>query len=333
MKIFNLNNNLKFICVTIFLVFAFVPNSKAEETINTLWRAFYYCSGFNECLNILDRLESKLDINQKEELDYVKYEKASLLSKSDKEKDILNAEKILLEIINDKSLKENPNNIFYYSHVNLGWMYHTEIAVFNPKKAIQLMTVAAEQNIPTAINNLGAFYEMGIGAKRDYEKSLELYLKASKMGNHWAHGNVAQFYILGLGGAGKNYNKAINHLKLATISQYGANDNYFLKILLSKQTLPKDKNQFIDWMKQEIKNTKDQNSFKRLGFEHHYEKDSFFWFYLCSEFSDSKDDVQRCKQELKILKKLIPNQLTSNEIKLIKENALEWYNIEFKEPT
>ena len=333
MKIFNLKHYFKvaIITITIFLTSAF--SLKSEETIDTLWRAFYYCNGFNECLNILDRLENTLNKSEKEELDYVKYEKASLLSKSDNEQNILNSEKLFLEIINDKSLKKNPNIIFYYSHVNLGWMYHTETTIFNPKKAIQLMTIGADQNIAVAINNLGAFYEMGIGAKRDYKKSLELYLKASKMGNHWAHGNVAQFYILGLGGAEKNYNKAINHLKLSTISEYGLNDNYFLKILLSKQKLPKDKNQLIEWMKQEIKNTKDQNSFKRLGFEHHYEKDSFFWFYLCSEFSEIDDDIQRCKQELKILKKLIPDQLTNNEIKLIKEKALNWYNIEFKEPT
>lgn len=344
MKIFRIKNLSKFILIKIFIIFLLLNNVNAQEERKNLWRAFYFCEEFENCLDILNNIEINLnnelsdangikDFFLKKEFVKLWYQKAGLLASSYKDENILTAEKLYLKIINDKDLNSGPTDLFYYSHNNLGWMYHTEIKVFNPKRAVELMTVAANQNFPTAINNLGVFYDRGLGVKKDYKKSFELYSKASELGEHYAHGNIAKYYILGLGGANKNYFKAINHLKLATISEFGNNDNYFLKLLLSKQRLPKDEKEFIFWMKEGAIKNQDRNSFKRLGFELDNTKEGYFWFFLCSEYSVVKKDKLRCKQEMKILKKILPNQLTDNIVELMEKDALNWYKQNFKEST
>jgi len=332
MKIFRFKSFLKIILIKIFMIFSLLNNTYAQDVRENLWRAYYFCEKFSECLKIIGDIEKDFEVAKttKEEFIELWYYKAVLLASSYKEEDIFESETLFLKIINDQYLIENPNNYYYYSNANLGWMYHTETLVFNPEKAVKLMTVAANQNLPTAINNLGVFYDRGLGVKRDYKKSFELFFKASELGNHYAHGNIAKYYILGLGGANQNYFKAVNHLKLATISEYGDNDNYLLKLLLSKQKLPKNSNEFILWLEEEAIKNKDNNALIRIGFELDNTEEGYFWFFLCSEFSQIKTDKLRCAQEMKIAKKIFPNQLADEKVKLIEEEALNWYNSKFK---
>ena len=55
-------------------------------------------------------------------------------------------------------------------------------------------------------------------------------------------------------------------------------------------------------------------------------KDAYFWFYLCSEFSQLSDDIKRCQQEMRIVKKIMGNKLNDEEIKDLKKEANDWYN-------
>jgi TPR repeat protein len=329
MKIYKLHKIFYLFLVLINFVLIFNP-AKSDEKLDSLWTSYFYCSGFSECLHVINKVEDELKkpiyINNDNEINWLNFEKGSLLMRSNKDKDILLGEKYLLKLINNKNLKKNPNDLYYYSHVNLGWAYHTEESIFNPKKAIKLMEVAADYKIPQAINNLGAFYEMGLGVKKNYKKSLELYSKASKLGSAHAHSNIGKFYILGYGGLDKNFNKAINHYKLSTISLDGQNDNYILKLLYTKNILPKNLDEFIEWMIEEAKIKKDPNSFLRIAFELNYTKDAYFWYYLCSEFSQLSEDIKRCQQEMRIVKKIMGNKLNDEEIKNLKKRANDWYN-------
>ncbi len=333
MKLYNLYKYKIFLYLLI-CTLSFSNISNSSERLDNLWKSYYFCPNFNKCLDLINKIEKELElpefVDKYDELDWLNYEKGSLLMSSLNDDDILIAEKYLLKIINNERLIKNPNELYYYAHVNLGWSYHTEKIIFNPKKAIKFMKVGAEQKIPVAINNLGAFYEMGLGDKRNYKKAFELYSEASKLGQHWAHSNIGKFYILGWGGAEKNYYKAINHLKLSTISNYGTNDNYILKLLFSKKRLPKNHKEFVKWLEEEVLIHKDPNSFLRLGYEYDYKKESIFWYYLCSKYSKIIDDVKRCNQEIEIVKIVLDKEIDTNQINLIKKKADEWYKKNIK---
>lgn len=67
----------------------------------------------------------------------------------------------------------------------------------NSAEAVKYYTMAAEQNDPTAINNLASLYFSGIGTEKDVKKAFELFQKASDLGNDNASLNLAFLYLAG----------------------------------------------------------------------------------------------------------------------------------------
>lgn len=79
---------------------------------------------------------------------------------------------------------------------NLGMLYfHND----EYNKAFDYIKMAADKNLPDAINNLGALYQHGYGVKQDYAKAILLYAKSARMGSPGAYFNLGGMYEHGEG--------------------------------------------------------------------------------------------------------------------------------------
>lgn len=79
---------------------------------------------------------------------------------------------------------------------NLGMLYfHND----EYNKAFDYIKMAADKNLPDAINNLGALYQHGYGVKQDYAQAISLYEKSAKMGSPGGYFNLGGMYEHGDG--------------------------------------------------------------------------------------------------------------------------------------
>lgn len=83
--------------------------------------------------------------------------------------------------------------------MNLAYMYlyGTNGVEENFELAFKYYSMAAQQNDPIALNNLGSLYFSGIGTHVNAKKALELFQKASDLGNDNASVNLAFIYLTG----------------------------------------------------------------------------------------------------------------------------------------
>ena len=83
--------------------------------------------------------------------------------------------------------------------MNLGYMYlyGTNGVEADTKKAFQYYEMAAAQDDPIAVNNLGSLYFSGIGTKKNVDKALSLFSKATDLGNDNAALNLAFILLTG----------------------------------------------------------------------------------------------------------------------------------------
>lgn len=83
--------------------------------------------------------------------------------------------------------------------MNLAYMYlyGTNGVKQDFAKSFEFYQMAAEQNDPVALNNLGSLYFNGIGTKADAKKAIEMFSKAAELGNDNAATNLAFIYLKG----------------------------------------------------------------------------------------------------------------------------------------
>ncbi len=83
------------------------------------------------------------------------------------------------------------------AQLSLGYMYlYGQDGVTNDfAKAFHYYKMAAAQDNPIALNNLGSLYFSGIGTDINYKKAAELFLKATQLGNDNAAVNLAFIYL------------------------------------------------------------------------------------------------------------------------------------------
>ena len=83
--------------------------------------------------------------------------------------------------------------------LNLGYMYlyGTNGVEQNVEKSFLYYKMAAAQNDPVALNNLGSLYFSGIGTEVNTKKALKLFLQAAELGNDNAAVNLAFIYLTG----------------------------------------------------------------------------------------------------------------------------------------
>lgn len=83
--------------------------------------------------------------------------------------------------------------------MNLAYMYlyGTNGITQDAQKAFEYYDMAAKQNDPIALNNLGSLYFSGIGTPKSNESALMCFQKASELGNDNASLNLAFIYLTG----------------------------------------------------------------------------------------------------------------------------------------
>lgn len=83
--------------------------------------------------------------------------------------------------------------------MNLGYMYlyGSNGVQQNFEEAFKYYTMAAAQNDPIALNNLGSLYFNGIGTQINTRRAIELFEKAATAGNDSAATNLAFIYLTG----------------------------------------------------------------------------------------------------------------------------------------
>lgn len=83
--------------------------------------------------------------------------------------------------------------------MNLAYMYlyGTNGVQQDFNKAFEFYQMAAKQNDPIALNNLGSLYFNGIGVEKDNRTALTLFQKAADLGNDNAATNLAFIYLKG----------------------------------------------------------------------------------------------------------------------------------------
>jgi len=94
---------------------------------------------------------------------------------------------------------------------NLGMLYFYKKQY---QKSFSYIKMAADKNLPDAINNLGSLYQHGYGVEQDHAKAISLYEKSAKMGSPGGYFNLGSLYEHG-DGVKQDDNKAIEYYEKA----------------------------------------------------------------------------------------------------------------------
>ncbi|QXO72613.1 tetratricopeptide repeat protein [Morganella morganii] len=94
---------------------------------------------------------------------------------------------------------------------NIGMLYF-----YNEQyqKSFNYIKMAADKNLPDAINNLGSLYQHGYGVEQDHAKAISLYEKSAEMGSPGGYFNLGSLYEHG-DGVKQDDNKAIEYYEKA----------------------------------------------------------------------------------------------------------------------
>lgn len=105
------------------------------------------------------------------------------------------------------------------SQMNLGYMYlyGSNGVEQDFDKAFEYYNMAAEQNNPIALNNVGSLYFNGIGTEKNRARAIKYFNKSAKLGNDNAATNLAFIYLTGNKDSDRN-KKAVELLRQAAKS-------------------------------------------------------------------------------------------------------------------
>jgi uncharacterized protein len=79
------------------------------------------------------------------------------------------------------------------------WHLHGRVFKIDLKKAVNLLKVACDKNIPSAHFDLAICFEKGKGVKKNLREAFLHYLRASRLGDKDAAYEVGRCYYYGLG--------------------------------------------------------------------------------------------------------------------------------------
>lgn len=114
------------------------------------------------------------------------------------------------------------------AQMNLAYMYlyGTNGVKADYKKSVEYYEMAAAQNNPIALNNLGSLYFNGIGVNKDVKKALALFENAASLDNENAAINLAFIYLSG----GKK--DSVRNKKAIRLLQQAQNKSNIAKFML-----------------------------------------------------------------------------------------------------
>lgn len=103
-----------------------------------------------------------------------------------------------------------PNSLFIYGYTNLRGFGGYKV---DQKIGFKYIKMAADQNFPPAIKQLGNIYNEGIGVKKNEKLAADYYKKAADLGEVSAIEPYVKCLLAG-NGVEKNVKEAINYLKM-----------------------------------------------------------------------------------------------------------------------
>lgn len=102
------------------------------------------------------------------------------------------------ETMLDKSIRlAEEGNLEEQMNIAYMYLYGINGVKQDYQKAFQYYSLAAKQEDPIAINNLGSLYFNGIGTEKDIKKALILFQQASDLGNDNASLNLGFIFLTG----------------------------------------------------------------------------------------------------------------------------------------
>lgn len=106
------------------------------------------------------------------------------------------------------------------AQMSLGYMYlyGTNGISKNSEEAFKYYSMAARQEDPIALNNLGSLYFNGLGTEKNIKHALDLFEKAAELGNDNAAVNLGFIYLTGGAKDEKRNNKAMSLFEQAANS-------------------------------------------------------------------------------------------------------------------
>ncbi len=126
-------------------------------------------------------------------------------------------------------------NAQYFAHsaFQLATVYHfgKQGIPVDAEKAVRYYQIAAEDDVPVAINNLGDMYENGLGVPKDLAKAVELYKRAAHLEASIAFMSLGSLFSEGLG-VPRDYHTAYAYYSLA--KRYQANPEGLRRALEGK---------------------------------------------------------------------------------------------------
>ncbi|HGH5992087.1 tetratricopeptide repeat protein [Morganella morganii] len=187
---------------------------RVEDAILLYKRAIKY--GYAEAiLNLGDAYQNNGEFNRSEDIflsaldknDWIKSEALSklgdLYSRTDfKNFDIKKSEFFYLESV-------RLNNSVAMNNLGVLYLNNNEYT-----KSFSYIKMAADKNLPDAINNLGSLYQHGYGVEQNYAKAISLYKKSAEMGSPGGYFNLGSLYEHG-DGVKQDNNKAIEYYEKA----------------------------------------------------------------------------------------------------------------------
>ena len=310
----------------------FYTISNASETIplndeqKNLINDYYICEAYTQCeLDILKKLLSTINLKT-ESYDDIALEFVDKLILVGQESDWKENKKFIENYIN-KSEKLDEYQIFFSSL--WGWRLYSIKSIRDYKNALYFLnkSISAEGNeemIGNAYYSLARIYDQGRAVERDNAKAIKYFFEAVKRGEHYAYGHIALKYILGDGEIKKNYDKAINFLKLANTSWVANSDISLLKILFLKKRLPNSIYEFESWILKYYKDNNNVENFILLarGFEQKGDFLNAYKYHYINTLLNNEDNASaNSKYELKNYQDEI---LNNRQIENIKENVYKF---------
>ena len=322
--------NIKIIISFVFISLVFIKPLSAEKKIplsteqKNLINQYYICEDYSKCqLETLIELVKITDSNY-EDYDIILGEFVDRLILIGEVNDWKKYEYLIDEYLFEENTTYDGTKV--YISALWGWRLYSIKEIQNYEKALKLLrySIQSQGNVEmtgTAYYSLGVIYEQGRAVKKDFEKSTNYYLQATRRGEHYAFYRIALYYILGNKHIKKDFNKAIKYLKLTNISWVANSNISLLKILFKKERLPKDINELETWILRDYKENKTIDNFITLarGYEFIDDYENSFKYHYINTIVNNEDNAASSSiYEINIYKSLYLNE---NQIKHIKIEA------------
>lgn len=283
--------------------------------------------------NFTNLIQDDIPRNFKNDDFYFFYKYHIGISKYSKDNDVKKKSIEALEDLVEKlDFKENylPSEISF----ELSNIFSKDINFLNTEKTIKyanfaLLNPENEKAKNNYLSYLGIIYDEGLILKRNKKKALKYFNSSTDTVNEKSHKNLGRYYLLGLADLNPNFEKAIKHYRMSKIYSKGNNQFIELDLLYSKKRVPRDIDEFLNWLEIYIIQTKNPEGFLQLALVCNDQKkisletkiNIFKWYYISSKYSSNYEERNLAKNKLSILEK---NYLSYDQIEIAKSKAYDW---------